>query len=94
MVFDPQTQLSPNIFYVQFDILYQTENRDIKGRVPKKIIEFSIKGWVGGSGGGQILLKKNKKNMPLKSILGHFRPTFFFLSRGGVRPGTIATCYH
>ena len=35
--------------------------------------------------------------MPLKSILGlffsHFRPTFFFPSRGGgrVRPGTTAT---
>ena len=33
-----------------------------KGRVQKKkLIEFSIKGWVGGSGGGQILLKKIKK---------------------------------
>ena len=28
------------------------------GRVQKKIIEFSIKGWVGGSGGGHFLLKK------------------------------------
>ena len=46
----------------------------------KKLIEFSIKGWVDVSGGGQILLKKNKKNMPLKSfkaILSHFRPIFF-----------------
>ena len=27
----------------------------------KKLIEFSIKGWVGESGRGQILLKKTKK---------------------------------
>ena len=41
----------------------------------KKIIEFSIKGWVGGSGGSQILFKKRiKKNMTLKSILGHLKP--------------------
>ena len=40
-----------------------------KGRV-KKIIEFSIKGWLNGSGGGQVLFKKS---MPLKSILGHFK---------------------
>ena len=38
----------------------------------KKLIEFSIKGWVGVSGGGQILLKI--KNMPLKPILGYFKP--------------------
>ena len=29
-----------------------------KGRLQKELIEFSIKGLVGGSGGGQILLKK------------------------------------
>ena len=49
----------------------------IKGRVQKnkkKIIEFSIKGWVGVSGGGQILLKKSKKDMPLKTILGQKKP--------------------
>ena len=40
----------------------------------KKLVEISTKGWVGGSGGGQFPLKKNKKNMPLKSILGHFEP--------------------
>ena len=43
------------------------------GRVQKKIIEFSIKGWVGGSGGGKNPLK-NKRNMPLRSILGQNKP--------------------
>ena len=38
------------------------------------MLEFSIKGCVGGSGGGKILFKKNKKNMPLKSISGHSKP--------------------
>ena len=34
-----------------------------KGRVQKKkkIVDWSTKGWVGGSGGGQNPLKKNKK---------------------------------
>ena len=32
-----------------------------KGRVQKELIEFSIKGWMGGSGGCQILFKKIKK---------------------------------
>ena len=41
----------------------------IKGRVQKnkkKIIEFSIKGWLGLSGWGQILLKKIKKKQAFK----------------------------
>ena len=43
--------------------------------VQKKVLEFSIKGWVGGSGWGQNPLKKKiKKNMPLKSILGQNKP--------------------
>ena len=42
-------------------------------KIKKILIEFSIKGWVGVSGGGNFLLKKIK-NMPLKSILGHFKP--------------------
>ena len=43
-------------------------------KIKKKLIEFSINGWVVGSGGVQILLKKIKINMPLKSISGHFNP--------------------
>ena len=51
----------------------------VKGRVQKnkkqKLIEFSIKGWVGVLRRGSFSIKKYiKKNMPLKSILGHFKP--------------------
>ena len=46
------------------------KTNNIREGLKQKSIEFSIKGWVGGSGGGQILLKKI---MPLKSILSHFR---------------------
>ena len=35
-------------------------------KIKKRLIEFSIKGWVGVSGGGQILFKI------------HFRPTFLY----------------
>ena len=59
----------------------------------KRLIEFSIKGWMGGSGGDPFLLKRNIKNMPLKFILGYLEPfkkrLFFFV--GGwvwVRLGT------
>ena len=41
-----------------------------KGSLKKKLIEFSIKGWVGVSGGGQILFKKLKKH----AYKIHFRP--------------------
>ena len=71
---------------------YRT-NREIQGRV-KKIIEFSIKGWVGGQvrRGSKSIFKKIKKT-PLKSNLGHFQPlqTNFFPLVGGVRPGTTTT---
>ena len=60
-------------------VLLVLKSKDVqiaKGRFQKKkkLVEISTKGWVGGSGGGQFPLKKNKKNMPLKSILGHFKP--------------------
>ena len=35
-------------------------------KINKKIIEFSIKVWVGGSGGSQILLKKIKNKHAFK----------------------------
>ena len=47
-----------------------TSNQTVREGFKKRLIEFSIKGWLGGSGGDQILFKK----MPLKSILGHFKP--------------------
>ena len=37
----------------------------------KENMDLSIFGWVGGSGWGQYPYKKQKKNMPLKSILDH-----------------------
>ena len=56
-----------NIFIWLVVTLDATETRYFKGRVQKKLMDWSIKGVVGGSGGGQNPLKKN---MPLKSFLG------------------------
>ena len=51
-----------------------TYSRSLGKGSKKKLVDLSTKGWVGGLGGGQNPLKKTKKNMPLKSILGHFKP--------------------
>ena len=54
----------------------------IKGRVKKnkKIIEFSIKGWVGGSGGGQIRGPKFEHQADemreIKAMFGWFIPLY------------------
>ena len=53
----------------------------LKGRVQKELIEFSIKGWVIVSGGVKFYLK-NKKNMPLKSILGYLKDRSVFNMSG------------
>ena len=37
--------------------------KEVREGFKKKLIEFFIKGWVGVSGGGQILLKKIKKRL-------------------------------
>ena len=51
------------------ELLSGIKNAPLRGGL-KKLIKFSIKGWVGGSGGGQILLKKNKNH----AFKIHFRP--------------------
>ena len=54
-------------------ILASSCNNNDKGRVQKKSLENSTLGWVGVSGVGSITQKKQKENMPLKSILDHFK---------------------